>query len=386
VRGNHEEVDGWDYDGTPNNTAIWSGRMLLKYFAPPLPDSFYSGNTDHFPDLGLPGDYWACSIGDLRIRALDPYLYSTQRPHNSHGETGGTLNGWDWKLGDQQYEWLHDDLVSNQSPYSMVAVHHLTSCYTGSGEYYGRGGIEIAKYSVAHRPSFEWGGEDSTGANVLSMRRPNWIYGAMHDMLTALGNQLVLKGHDHFHARQSLDGMLYVTLAKPDDTGEQTGDLWGWRWWSHYPDSVTTFEPNSGFLSIIVQSDHCTHAYIQTFPVSGIGTVLDSFTILPHGTVSASTLDDATRVTSIRSIAPNPARGASRIEFELGRDGAVQLGVYDVTGRLVREILRAAMASGPHVASWDGRDSSGHRVAAGVYFAKLVTRERVDAVKMIVIR
>ena len=26
VRGNHEEVDGWDYDGTPQNTAIWSGQ------------------------------------------------------------------------------------------------------------------------------------------------------------------------------------------------------------------------------------------------------------------------------------------------------------------------------------------------------------------------
>jgi hypothetical protein len=98
VRGNHEEVDGWDYDGTPQNTAIWSGKMLLKWLAPPLPNAFYSGNTNPFPDLGLPGDYWACRIGDVRIRAMDPYLYSPHRPHNGHGESGGSLDAWDWQI------------------------------------------------------------------------------------------------------------------------------------------------------------------------------------------------------------------------------------------------------------------------------------------------
>jgi hypothetical protein len=386
VRGNHEEVNGWDYDGTPDNTAIWSGRMLLKYFAPPLPNSFYSGNTTPFPNLGLPADFWACRIGDLRIRALDPYLYSTRRPHNGHGETGGSLDGWDWQLGNDQYQWLHDDLVANPSPYSMVAIHHLTSCYTGPGEYYGRGGTEIAKWKVAHRPSFEWGGEDSTGQNVLATKRPGWAFGAIHDMLVQLGNQLVLKGHDHFHARQALDGMLYVTLAKPDDTGEQTGDLWGWRWWCFYPDAVTTIEPNSGFLSVVVRPDACTHSYIQTYPLDALGTVLDSYTLLPAtGATSVGGAPAAARCTWIRSVSPNPSRGGSRVDFELARGGAVTLGIYDVSGRLVREVVRGTLADGAHAATWDGRDASGRQVAAGVYFAKLATPSRVDSVKMIVL-
>jgi hypothetical protein len=387
IRGNHEEVDGWDYDGTPENTAIWSGQMLLKWFPPPLPDGFYSGNTNPFPDLGLPANYWACRIGDLRVRALDPYLYSPRRPHNGHGETGGTLNGWDWQIGDAQYEWLHDDLAADHAPYSFLALHHLTSCYTGAGEYYGRGGIEIAKWSVAGRASFEWGGEDETGQYVLPAQRPNWTHGAIHDMLAQLGNQVVLKGHDHFYGRQSLDGMIYLTMAKPDDTGEQTGDLWGWRWWCDYPDSLTTFQPNSGFLAIDAQADACTYSYVQTYPIIGIGTILDSFTVLPWTPqTSAGEVAVAPARTWIRQVAPNPTRDSSLIDFELGRRESVRLALYDASGRRVRDLLSADLEAGPHTAKWDGRDAAGRRVAAGVYFAKLETSRRVDSVKMIVVR
>ncbi|HMB68566.1 MAG TPA: metallophosphoesterase family protein, partial [bacterium] len=141
IRGNHEEVNGWDDDGSPNNSAIWSGKMLLKYFPPPLPDAFVSGNDVSYPNLGLPGNYFAFDIGSVRLRALDPFLFSTTRPHNGHGETGGSLNGWDWTLGQQQYDWLRDDLIAHPSTFSVVGIHHLTSCYAGPGQYYGRGGV-----------------------------------------------------------------------------------------------------------------------------------------------------------------------------------------------------------------------------------------------------
>lgn len=387
VRGNHEEVNGWDDDGSPQNTTIWSGKMLLKWLSPPLPDDgFYTGNATAYPNLGVPGDYWSCRIGDVRLRALDPYLFSVTRPHNSHGETGGSLDGWDWQLGDAQYEWLHDDLAANPAPYSLLATHHLTSTYAGPGQYYARGGIEIVKWSVSGRPSFEWGGEDETGQDVLATKRPNWEYGSIHDMLVQLGNQVVVKGHDHFHARQALDGMIYLTLAKADDTGEQTGDLWGWRWYCFYPLTMTTLLENSGFLAVDAGQDAATYSYVQTYPVAGIGTVLDSFTVLPGaGSSAAGEIAAPNLRTWIRQVAPNPSRDGSQIDFELGRSGSVRLAVYDAAGRLVRDLLNAELEAGPHAISWDGLDGSGQRAAAGVYFAKLATPLRIDSVKMIVL-
>jgi hypothetical protein len=46
--------------------------------------------------------------------------------------------------------------------------------------------------------------------------------------------------------------------------------------------------------------------------------------------------------------------------------------VYDAMGRSVRKLVDdATQLPGPYAISWDGRDDSGHPVAAGVYFYRL---------------
>jgi hypothetical protein len=243
------------------------------------------------------------------------------------------------------------------------------------------------KWSVAGRPTFEWGGQDSTGANVIAQRRPNWTHGAIHDLLVSLGNQVVMKGHEHFHARQELDGMVYLTVAKPDDTAEQTGNLWGWRYFCWYPEDLTHFEQNSGFLKIVTDAQSARYSYVQTFPQSGMGNVVDSFTILPGaGTTGTDPMADPARRTWIRDVVPNPARETSSLSFELARGGDVRLAIYDAAGRLVRNLLVAPLPPGEHRADWDGRDASGRRVASGIYFAKLACGDRVDSVKMLRMR
>ncbi|MEZ5063677.1 MAG: metallophosphoesterase [bacterium] len=387
VRGNHEEVNGWDDDSSGQNSMAWSGQALLKWFPPPLPNAFYSGNTTPHPDLGLPGDYFAFDVGDLRIRALDPYLFSLTRPHNGHGETGGSLDAWDWTLGLAQYQWLHDDLAAHPSPYSFVGMHHMTTSYSIPGTYYGRGGIEVVDWAVAGRPTFEWGGQDASGQTIFGQKRPGFDYGPVHTLLRSFGNQVVLRGHDHFYARQTLDNMVFVTVAKPDDDGSHTGNLWGWAGNTYYPPDVTTFSENSGFLSITVDAQGATYEYVKTFPTGIRGTVADSFTILPNDPTAAPVVtDEGVAKTWIESVYPNPARVPPRIEFVLGRDESdVTLSVYDLQGRRVSELFRGALPEGRHQSLWDATDGSGRRVASGVYFARLQTGPRIDSVKLIVL-
>jgi hypothetical protein len=45
--------------------------------------------------------------------------------------------------------------------------------------------------------------------------------------------------------------------------------------------------------------------------------------------------------------------------------------MLDVTGRVVRELLKAERAPGTHRAMWDGTDREGHRLPAGIYYAHL---------------
>ncbi len=69
---------------------------------------------------------------------------------------------------------------------------------------------------------------------------------------------------------------------------------------------------------------------------------------------------------------PNPFNPSTTISYELGAAETVSLTVHDVAGKVVQTLV-AAQPTGPgrHAVRWDGRNESGHTVAAGVYFYRL---------------
>lgn len=71
---------------------------------------------------------------------------------------------------------------------------------------------------------------------------------------------------------------------------------------------------------------------------------------------------------------PNPARGGTGVamDFALARAGAVDLAIYDVSGRLVARLMQSTMGSGTHRAAWDLRNAAGTRATPGVYLVRLV--------------
>jgi hypothetical protein len=50
----------------------------------------------------------------------------------------------------------------------------------------------------------------------------------------------------------------------------------------------------------------------------------------------------------------------------------VELAIYDIAGRKVRELMRSDLDSGDHLVDWDGTSSAGVRLPAGVYKVRLV--------------
>jgi hypothetical protein len=84
---------------------------------------------------------------------------------------------------------------------------------------------------------------------------------------------------------------------------------------------------------------------------------------------------------------PNPFTRETTVVFDVpGGAGAVELAVYDVAGRLVRTLASGPVERGRHEAVWDGRDSGGAQVAAGVYFLRLDVGGAMRTEKSIVVR
>jgi hypothetical protein len=73
----------------------------------------------------------------------------------------------------------------------------------------------------------------------------------------------------------------------------------------------------------------------------------------------------------LRAPYPSPMQEQTTISFVLPSAQPVRLELYDVRGHKVRTLVRAPRDQGVHDVRWTGRDDSGNRVAAGVYFARL---------------
>ncbi len=71
--------------------------------------------------------------------------------------------------------------------------------------------------------------------------------------------------------------------------------------------------------------------------------------------------------------AANPFRESARLVYSLPSAGRVRLAMYDVSGRLVRELVDADVPAGVHEAVWSGDGRDGGGVASGIYFARLTT-------------
>lgn len=78
---------------------------------------------------------------------------------------------------------------------------------------------------------------------------------------------------------------------------------------------------------------------------------------------------------------PNPFNPTTTIEFSLPAADHVKLQVFDVSGRLVANVLDRTFNEGPQVVRFD---ASG--LASGVYFYKLTTSAGVETKKMVLLR
>jgi hypothetical protein len=68
---------------------------------------------------------------------------------------------------------------------------------------------------------------------------------------------------------------------------------------------------------------------------------------------------------------PNPFNPHTVLSFRLDQAGPVRLALFDVQGRMVRELVNGPRPAGTQDVTWDGTDARGTACASGVYFALL---------------
>jgi hypothetical protein len=241
TNGNHEQAARYLLDGTANNVAVWAQNARNLYYVQPTTDSFYSGNTEKIPFIGLLKNYFSWTWGDALFCVIDPYWESSVPVDNVFGGSSKRSNMWDVTHGLQQYLWLKNTLENSNAKFKFVFAHHIMGT--------GRGGIDIANL-------WEWGGSDNSNAYLFTQNRPGWDY-PIHNLLVKNNVSIFFQGHDHIWVHQNLDGVTYQTLSEPADP-----------FYALYnSDAYLTGErfPNSGYTRVSVSSTQVKVEYVRTY-------------------------------------------------------------------------------------------------------------------------
>lgn len=235
VIGNHDGEEVAKGGGV--DLAVWSCLQRKRRLPNPEPDVFYSGNAEKHPAAGMLQNYYAWTWGDALFVVLDPYWTSRS--------TRGGKEPWGMTLGKAQYDWLARTLRGSKAKYKFVFIHQLVGGLDRSG----RGGVEAAGL-------YEWGGREKDGADTFAKNRPGWDK-PIHALLVETGVNILFHGHDHFYARQELDGVVYQLAPQPGPVNDRShrGDEYG------YTHGI--LHPSGGHLRVSVAPEGVTVDYVR---------------------------------------------------------------------------------------------------------------------------
>jgi hypothetical protein len=97
-----------------------------------------------------------------------------------------------------------------------------------------------------------------------------------------------------------------------------------------------------------------------------------AFDVLVIGNDAVGVGGERATVFELRPTAPNPVFDRATLTFAAPQPAVVEVGIFDVMGRRVKDLVRGSVPAGVHRVQWDRRDQSGTRVAPGIYYARYV--------------
>ncbi|MBN2378816.1 T9SS type A sorting domain-containing protein [candidate division WOR-3 bacterium] len=83
---------------------------------------------------------------------------------------------------------------------------------------------------------------------------------------------------------------------------------------------------------------------------------------------------------------PNPFTNMTTVRFSVPYATNVDLKVYDVTGRMVTNLVSGKVEPGVHELQWNAKDDLSRKCAAGVYFVRFATDEYQASKKMVLVK
>jgi flagellar hook assembly protein FlgD len=83
---------------------------------------------------------------------------------------------------------------------------------------------------------------------------------------------------------------------------------------------------------------------------------------------------------------PNPFNPTTTLHYKLPNNIFVTISIYNMLGQQIKVLVNDNSGSGARSVQWDGTDSMGQPVSAGVYLYQIQTGEFVQTKKMVLLK
>ncbi len=352
-----DDINGWDFgwddnDPKPHYTPDASGVDVG--FHGTHCAGIASAVTDN--NVGVAGAGWGCSIMALKLPDAEGNMTDV-------GMVGGFLyameNGADvlsMSLGGPDQDGMAvfmQDLIDQALAANIVCVAAAGNNDTAEPMYPGActGVISVGATDETNgRASFStygnWVTVAAPGNRIWSTICRNYEIGLLDAMLYMLG-----MGYDGSSPYMYSDG---TSMACPLVAGV-CGLI---------RNRVPGMSPAQVLDRLVETGDHV--AYDQP-----IGVKINAFAAL-NG-LGLSSAGNTVTPALVLSSYPNPFNPVTNLEFRLVEASQVKVGIYDGSGRLVRNLIDESRSAGTIHLQWNGTNDTGARVASGIYFARVNT-------------
>ncbi|MAR30371.1 MAG: hypothetical protein CMG24_05515, partial [Candidatus Marinimicrobia bacterium] len=83
---------------------------------------------------------------------------------------------------------------------------------------------------------------------------------------------------------------------------------------------------------------------------------------------------------------PNPFNPSTTINYDVAEHGIVSINVYDLTGKLIYDLVNDFHLAGAYDITWDAIDNNGLNVPSGIYIYQLRSGNVIHTKKMLLLR
>lgn len=216
------------------DTSKWSLSIYMQIFRPLYPEQEYGAGGKH---------WYSADFADLHIVSLSAFRW--------HPWAGDEAPGWqifdDLKPGSPQYEWLLEDLTTNESTFKWVTLHwHMMN----------RG---VDGHTPFSPPVVEGG--------KVKYPEPDYCHHYLKPLFELCGVNAVSFGHSHVYERYRINGVHYIEAATIGNTYRADSD---------------PLHP-SGIKPVIEENRFRSFLHLRFSPVTGFAGMGVQASVEPNG-------------------------------------------------------------------------------------------------------